>query len=136
VTLDLADVIAAEREERWLDGLSKPALAVYHELVSTRDRHGYVAADAARAAVRAALEEHFVALDLQIERVAGRVAVGGAIQPAVEAAARIAARQARGAWRVLKELDDHGCIRVGIEPGSAWRVWTADEAEEAEEVFG
>lgn len=136
MTLDLADVIAADREERWLAGTTPAARAAYLELLSVRDSRGYVEAHTARAAVRAALESYFVAVDHQIEMLAGRVAVGGAIQPAVELAAKARAKQVAGTARVLTELDERGLIRVGIEPGSAWRVWTADEAAEAAEVFG
>ena len=40
------------------------------------------------------------------------------------------------AMRVLTELDGAGIVRVGLEPGQPWRVWTADEAATAAEVFG
>jgi hypothetical protein len=136
MTLDLADVIAADREEQFLAGLSRAALAVYHELVSVRDRFGYVAADRARAAVRAALETYYVAIDHQVEMLAGRVAAGGAVEPAVENAAKARAKQVAGTARVLAELDARGLVIVGVVPGSAWRVWTADDAAEAAEVFG
>lgn len=136
MTLDLSDVLAADREERWLKGLTGAARAAYFELVSVRDARGNVETHTARAAVRASLEVHYVAVDHQIEILAGRVAVGGAIQPAAEHAAKARAQQVAGTARVLTELDERGHIRVGIAPGTAWRVWTADEADEAEEIFG
>lgn len=136
MTLDLADVIEAEREERWLASLTRPARAVYHELLAIRDPRGYVEAPAARAAVRSALEAYYAAIDHRVGLIAGGVAVGEPVLPAVEAAAKAKAQQVAGTVRVLTELDERGHIRVGVVEGSPWRVWTADEAEEAEEVFG
>lgn len=134
--IDLDDVIALDREEAFLRGLSPHARAAYHSLASVRDRWGYVPAIEARAAVRSALERALLDIETRAARVAGRVAVGARVEPTLEAATKVAAESTKLALRVLVELDAIGAVRVGLEPGDPWRVWTVDEATQAAEVFG
>jgi len=138
VTLDLAEVAEADRDEAFLAGISPASRSAYFELVSVRDRWGYVECSTARAAVRAALEGFY----LEVERRLAQTAYGSdvrsveAVVRSVDTASRIAALLVRGTTRVLTELDERGLVIVGTEPGQPWRVWTREDAEEAAEVFG
>lgn len=136
MTLDLADVIAFDREDAFLAGLSSQSRAAYHELASARDRWGYVPAVEARAAVSAGIARALLEIELRVARVAGRVAVGARVAPTLEAAVRVQSEQTTLVLRVLADLDAHGVVTIGRAPGDPWRVWTADEATTAAEVFG
>jgi hypothetical protein len=138
MTLDITDVLDSDRDEAFLVGLSPASRAAYFELVSVRDRFGYVESERARAAVRSALEEFYTA----VERRAAQVAYGSdvstvnAIVSSLEVISKITALLVRGTARVLVELDARGLVVVGTEPGQPWRVWTREDADEAAEVFG
>ena len=134
--IDIEDIVAIEREAAFLRDLSPQAREAYHALVSVRDRWGYVPAAEARAAVRSALERALLEIETRVARVAGRVAVGARVEPTLEAATKVQSQSTTIALRVLTELDGAGIVRVGLEPGQPWRVWTADEAATAAEVFG
>lgn len=138
MTLELADVLEVDRDEAFIAGLSPASRAAYFELVSVRDRFGYVESERARAAVRSALEGFYSA----VERRAAQVAYGSdvstvnAIVSSLEVISKITALLVRGTARVLVELDARGLVVVGTEPGQPWRVWTREDADEAAEVFG
>ncbi|MFO0563901.1 MAG: hypothetical protein U0269_38105 [Polyangiales bacterium] len=138
MTLDLADVAEADRDEAFLAGLSPAARAAYFELLSVRDRFGYAEQSKARAAVRAALEAFYVAVERKCAQVAhhGDTRTINEIMSKVDTISKIAALLVKGTARVLAELDARGLVVVGTEPGQPWRVWTREDAEEAAEVFG
>lgn len=132
--IELDDVIALERESEWLEGLTPAARAAYGELLEARGEDGYVSSESARAAVRAAIEPDFARIaERPVTPVHGRCinSVSRAIREAGAGAAL--GEQIELARGVLVELDERGLVRV--EP-TRWRVWTQDEAEEAQEVFG
>jgi len=138
MTLDLADVAEADRDEAFLAGLSPAARAAYLELLSVRDRFGYAEQSKARAAVRAALEAFYVAVERKCAQIAhhGDTRTINEIMSKVDTISKIAALLVKGTARVLAELDARGLVVVGTEPGQPWRVWTREDAEEAAEVFG
>jgi hypothetical protein len=138
VTLDLADVMNADRDEAFLEGLSPASRAAYFELVSVRDRFGYVESSKARAAVRAALGGFYSEVERRVAQTAYSCDVRSvaAIAASVDTATRVAALIVKGTARVLVELDERGLVIVGTEPGQPWRVWTREDAAEAAEVFG
>ena len=138
MTLDLADVAEADRDEAFLAGLSPAARAAYLELLSVRDRFGYAEQSKARAAVRAALEAFYDAVERRCAQIAhhGDTRTINEIMSKVDTISKITALLVKGTARVLAELDARGLVVVGTEPGQPWRVWTREDAEEAAEVFG
>lgn len=154
----LEDIIELEGDDAWLAGLSPVARETYGALLDARDRWGYVAPDVARSALCDALGPQFREIDSawieQRRELHGRGSEREVANAIREGIARNM-RKAGIAYRVLTELDESGIVVVGAEPvrarlagdvgggsidgptsGLPWRVWTREEAREAQEVFG